>query len=474
MRCSAAGAGVADHKAARVRENVTASHYLWPMISSFDSRFSRRAFVAAPFILAAGHALAQSADVDVVIIGAGAAGLAAAHKARGRGLTFQVVEARGRIGGRTVTDIRFGAPIDGGATFIHFADKNPWTQIASDLGIETRFGSWRGGGFRAYSDGVPVPEDEELARRQGRNRMWELAESVDFDHDVSFARLVERAPAPVRQAAHATSRGAVGEEPERVSVADYSRLYDGSNLIVPAGYGTLVARYGADIPVSLETTVSSIDWSGQGVTVQTNKGTIRAKTAILTVPLGVLKAEKIRITPAMPREMLTALDGLKMGALSKVLLRFEGNRFGAAESMHLIETGERVPGMTFEMWPFGSDVVVGWYGADYARQINAMPEEEAIRHMLDRLVKIVGEDARKAFRGGARYGWSSDPFALGSYSYAVPGQARARDVLRQPVAERLWLAGEAMAGRASMTVAGAHQTGDQAAEAIATRLLGRR
>lgn len=435
---------------------------------------TRRAALAAPFILAAGRSVAQSSDVDVAIIGAGAAGLAAAHTATARGLTYTMIEARNRIGGRTVTDSSLGAPVDGGATFIHFSDKNPWTKIAGDLGIEARVGNWRSGGFRAYTNGRPVPDDEEIARRQGRNKMWELAENIDYDNDLSFAKLVEAAPKPVMQAAYSMSRGAVGEEPDRVSVADYIRLYDGSNLIVPSGYGTLVARYGAGLPVSLETVATAIDWSGQGVRITTNRGEIRAKTCVITVPLGVLKAEKIKFTPALPRDTLTALDGLKMGALSKIALRFEGARFDVPTGMHLVETGDDAPGMSFEMWPFGSDIAVCWYGADYARRINEMPSDEAIRHMLDRLVRIVGPEANKAFRGGVRYGWSSDPFSVGSYSYAVPGKARARDALRRPVGDRLWIVGEAVGGKASMTVAGAHQTGEHAIEAIATKLVGRR
>ena len=107
-------------------------------------------------------------------------------------------------------------------------------------------------------------------------------------------------------------------------------------------------------------------------------------------------------------------------------------------------------------------------------QINLLNEQDAIRHMLERLVKIVGPEANRAFRGGVRFGWSADPFALGGYSYAVPGQARARDALRRPVGERLWFAGEACAGKASMTVAGAHETGAHAAQAIAAKLRGTR
>lgn len=443
---------------------------LGTMVHESRSFLSRRTLCAAPFLLTARHALAADADPDVVIVGAGAAGLSAAHAARAAGLRFVVVEARSRIGGRTVTDTRLGAPFDGGATFIHFSDKNPWTGIAERLGVETQEGGWRRGGYREFRDGQQLAAHAGDGLRQGRNKLWELAEDIDFTNDQSFARLVEQAPEEVRAAAYSMSRGAVGEEPDRVSVADYIRLYEGSNRIVPTGYGALVAAYGQDVPVALETVVSAIDWSGKGVRLATNKGEIRAKTAVITVPLGVLKAERIRFTPALPTETQRALDGLAMGALSKIALRFRDARFDAPPNMFFVDLPGRLPGMSFELWPFGSDLVVCWFGADYARQINALGEQGAVAHMLDRFAALVGEDARKAYAGGVHYGWSEEPFALGSYSYAKPGQARARDTLRRPVGNRLWFAGEACAGKASMTVGGAHETGEHAVKSIASML----
>lgn len=431
---------------------------------------TRRVFCAGPAILAARSAVSASVDYDVAIIGAGAAGLAAAHAARAAGLRFVVVEARSRIGGRTVTDHRFGAPFDGGATFIHFSDRNPWTKIAEEQGIETIPGGWRRGGAREYRDGIRLDPTAPNAWQQGRARLWELAEAVDFDNDLSFSRLTASAPDEVRAAATSMSRGAVGEEPDRVSVADYIRLYEGSDRIVPKGYGTLVSAWGGALPVTLDTAVTAVDWRGGGVVLTTTKGTLRARTVVITVPLGVLKAEKIRFTPVLPLEVQRAFDGLAMGALSKLALHFNGTRLDADPNMHLVALPGSQPGMSFEMWPFGSDLVVCWFGADYARDINRLGEDEAARHMLDRLVGMVGSEARQAYRGAVRYGWSEDPWSLGSYSYAKPGHARARDALRRPVGNRLWFAGEAVAGKASMTVAGAHQTGESAVNSIVSML----
>jgi monoamine oxidase len=432
---------------------------------------SRRSLIAAPFLLKAGHALSQSADYDVAIVGAGAAGLSAARLCQKKGLSFVVLEAQNRIGGRTVTDTSLGAAFDGGATFIHFSEKNPWTKFAEELGVEAKFGSWRSGGYRAFSDGVPISDDVETARRQGRSKLWELMNDIDESNDLSFEALAKNASPEAAVAARSMMRGAVGEEPDRVSVADYGRLYDGSNLVVPSGYGTLVEKFGADIPVKLSTPVTAIDWSKTAyVSLTTPAGVVRAQKVVVTVPISVLQAEKIKFAPRLPDETIRALNGMKMGALSKLAMKFEGDRFGAPTDMHFVETGDNAPQMSFELWPYDRDIVICWFGADYARQINAQGEQAALQHMLDRFVKIVGADARKSFRGGKHFGWSADPWALGSYSYAVPGRARARDELRRPVANRIWFAGEATAGRASMTVGGATLSAETAVETIYARL----
>ncbi len=138
------------------------------------------------------------------------------------------------------------------------------------------------------------------------------------------------------------------------------------------------------------------------------------------MPIGILKAGDIRFTPALPLEHARALDGLKMGALSKVALRFEGERFGYQPHQFLAEIGEPTRAITFETWPFDSDLVVATFGGDHARGLARQGEAAAIDQVLERFVKIAGGDARKAFRGGVLVGWSEDPFSRGSYAVALP------------------------------------------------------
>ena len=168
--------------------------------------------------------------------------------------------------------------------------------------------------------------------------------------------------------------------------------------------------------------------------------------------------------------MTTALDGIGMGALTKLALRFEGAKFSITPWTQYFDIGSGKSDLVnFEFWPWNNDLVVAHFGGDYARGVATQGEEGAVAHMRDRLFAILGSDARRAYRGGRLAGWSADPHALGCYSIAKPGHAGARDVLAEPIANRLYLAGEASAGGGSMTAGGAALAGRAAVEAVATQ-----
>jgi monoamine oxidase len=258
----------------------------------------------------------------------------------------------------------------------------------------------------------------------------------------------------------------LGEDADRVSIRDYQRLDSGDDLVLPQGYGRLLERYAQGLDIALATPVSAVDYSGPGVRVETPRGTLRARAAIITVSVNVLKANAIRFTPELPGETRRALDGLGMGVLTKLALKFEGTTFGQVPWTQFFDSGNRGDLVNFEFWPWGNDLVVAHFGGDYARSVAEQGEAAAVDHMLGRFVAILGAEARKAFRVGRLAGWSADPYALGGYSIAKPGEAEARERLAAPVANRLWFAGEASAGGGSMTAGGAALAGSRAIEMI--------
>ncbi len=436
-------------------------------------RLTRRKFLSAAgaaIALPATVAPARAEDTDIVIIGAGAAGLGAARELQRLNKRFVIIEARQRAGGRLYTNTALGQPFDAGAAYIHFAETNPWSQIATDLGVDPQGGYRLWSGSIAFRNGVAL-DNEAMARRWDSMRRVSAAyDEIEERADVSLAQALRGENQDVRDAGRIQAQMAAGEEPEWVSTADWQRLESGQNRLVPGGYGALAIKLAEPLGVRHGVLATAIDWSGQLVAVTTDKGVIRARKAIVTAPIGVLKAGSIRLTPGLPLEAARALDGLKMGALSKIALRFSGERFGFQPHQFMAEIGQPSRAITFEAWPFDSELVVATFGGDYARGLARQGEAAAVDHALERFIRIAGADARKAFKGGVLAGWSEDPFSLGGYAVALPGRMRAREALARPFGDKLWFAGEATAGNYSMTAGGAYMAGRDAAKQAAARL----
>ena len=182
--------------------------------------------------------------------------------------------------------------------------------------------------------------------------------------------------------------------------------------------------------------------------------------------VGVLKGGQIRFTPALPAETQAGLDGLGMGALTKVALKFNGARFGLAPGTDLWDRLGPRASFDFECWSYDRDIVIAYFGGDHARDIIRRGEAEAVNIVLDEFVRLIGPEARKAFTRGVLHGWAADPRSMGCYAHALPGHADARAKLARPVAEKLFLAGEATGGEGfggAMTAGGAWLAGREAA-----------
>ena len=410
---------------------------------------------------------------DVVVIGAGAAGIAAARALLQGGASVQVIEARDRPGGRVHTrTAASGARWDAGAAYIHFAQRNPWLQIAAELSVEApRHRGWGPG--LSFAGGRPLDDGEVNALRAGREALWSRLGAFQPGNgdvpksDMSLAELAADGSPIMQAAARRFGRQAIGEDPERISVADLATQWEGDDRILPGGYGTLVARAAEGLPIAYDTAALALDWSAGGVAVETTSGTIRAAHAVITVPVGVLKAERIRFRPALPADLRDALGTLQMGALTKVALAIEGERFGLPSEFVSQADGPFV----FELWPFQQDLVLATIGGTPARDLAALGEDGAVSATLDALAQMLGEGVRRAFGGGQLASWWLDPWSAGSYSLVPPGGHEARHILARPVAGRLFFAGEATSGGeetvgGAMTVGGATIAGRKAAAQI--------
>jgi monoamine oxidase len=419
--------------------------------------------------LAGARRKAHAADVDVIVVGAGAAGIVAARDLKAAGKTVLVVEARDRVGGRLHTERSLGAPYDAGAAFIHFSDRNPWTLIAREVGIEARPGSWAGWS-RGFAEGRPLSPEAMGRRGAAFSEVSTLIDDRDVDDgDLSFAQALANATPDARAVALQRAQMAMGEQPDRLSVAEWQALWSGGNLVVPEGYGTLAEKAAAGLNIRLNMPVTAIRWDGPGVIVETAGGNLSARAVVVTVPVGVLKRDAIRFTPKLPASTLKGLDALSMGALTKVGLAIDPALLPNETEGGLSDMSGG-SAMTVQIRPHGHPLIVCHIGGDPARALCEAGEAAAIDHVTNRLANILGADARKAIKGGRLAGWWVDPYARGGFSVARIGRFADRELLSRPVGGRIWFAGEANAGPASVTAGGAAIAGQAAAKEIAARL----
>jgi len=423
---------------------------------------------------------------DVIIVGAGAAGLAAAALLRESGIDCLMLEAGARLGGRAWTscpDALGGAPFDHGATWLHMAERNPLVTLARAVGETPR----PAGGLETCHtriDGRAATEPERAAYRAA----WEswrgtVGARLDEPEDLSLAAAGAALAGDPWLPAIETWEGALiaAADADVLSLRDWHHnSLNGGDVTLPGGLGAFVARRLGALagPVRLGTPVTSIAWDGAGVRVGTPRGTVQARAVIVTVSVGVLAAGRIRFAPGLPAETEAALHGLRMGLLSKVALRAAGpDRLDVPPDCPVdrrLAPGE--PGMVFQAWPEGRDHVVGFVGGRAAWDLARAGRAAAIAFACEQARRSFGARADHALSNSAVVtGWGSDSLFLGAYAYAIPGQVDARLALGRPQADgRLLFAGEACApdGLAG-TLGGAVLSGRQAARTVLAGLAGR-
>ena len=198
--------------------------------------------------------------------------------------------------------------------------------------------------------------------------------------------------------------------------------------------------------------------------------TIRARAVIVTVSTGVLAFEDIAFAPALPERHQEAIFDLPMGLLTKIPLQIDGTRLGLDPFDDMLIERHARHDLYVLAFPFDLDLLIGFVGGDFAWEMEAAGREAAVDFVTDRLVDCFGSQARKAVRHGTMTNWSAERFVRGGYAAARPGKAHAREVLKQPVGDRIWFAGEALAGGLKQTAGGARLSGEAVAAEVALRL----
>lgn len=402
-------------------------------------------------------------DVDVVVIGGGAAGVAAAKRLAQAALRCLLVEARPRLGGRawTVHDTA-GHALDLGCGWLHSADRNSFVAIAGqfDFAIDKTRPPWR---EQSFDTGFPMAERMDFIG----------ALDAFYDRAALAAKSGRDSPAGLclepgnrwNPMIDALSTYINGCELDQVSVFDMDAYEDTEiNWRVRRGYGALIAAYGAHCPLALGCEVTRIDHAGKRLRIESSRGTLTAGQAIVTVPTNLIAAEAIRFHPALPAKV-DAARGLPLGLADKVMLALadpealpkDGNLRGATM---------RTAMGSYHLRPFGQACIEGYFGGRFARELEDAGPGALAAQSIDEIAALLGNDYRRKLTPLLESRWSHDPFARGSYSHALPGHAGMRAVLAAPINGRLFFAGEATSPNFFSTAHGARDSGERAAKEV--------
>jgi monoamine oxidase len=463
-----------------VLQGLPAAHHSVTLFGNLKTletmpRLHRRAFLSAAAAICAAPALAATTSpttmVDVIVIGAGAAGIAAARRIAGAGRRYVVLEAADHVGGRCVTDTRiFGVPYDLGAHWIHAPNLNPLTKLGTRRGIEI----------------YPAPPSQKvrIGRRYAREGETEdfLATQVRANRAITEA--ARKADGPCEAALpndlgewrptveFALGPYICGKDLDQVSVVDFARSQDReADAFCRQGYGALLAALADGLAVKLSTPALAID-SRHNVTVDTRKGSITARAVIVTVSTNVIASGAVKFTPDLTPSQLDMFGKVSLGSFDHVALTLADNALGFESDDLVFEKSADRRTAAILANVGGSPLCLIQIAGSFGRELSAQGEAAMVDFAADWLASLYGADVKKAVTRSHATRWNNDPLTLGAFSAAAPGWQKARHLLMPPVNDAVWFAGEALHETQWGTVGGAWESGERAADAVLHRLGG--
>ncbi len=408
---------------------------------------------------------------DIVVIGAGAAGLSAGRRLQELGASFAILEAAHRVGGRGFTEeIAPDVPFDLGCHWMHSASLNPFVALADAAGFTYRKGSFERD--LRFADDWAASRDPEACDDFYDRSFTALQEVQAADRDVSVADAVERDNPWTGVFDYWISLN-TSHDSDQVSAIDLCSYRDTEeDWPLKEGYGNLIARLAPGLPVRLNAAVKQIDSSGKEIRVTTVRGTLVVKAVIVTVSTGILAGGDIRFTPELPDWKRQAVADLPLGCHNRIGLLFDRNVLGDDHPRNTTLLSSEGEAMAFHIRPFGYDYVVGVTGGRFADWLERAGPEASADLAKENLKKAFGSDITKHVVRHLVSAWRGDPWIRGAYSAARPGAAGQRARLAEAIDGRLFFAGEATSRTFYATAHGAYLSGLRAAEEAHTAIGG--
>jgi monoamine oxidase len=424
--------------------------------------------------------LRREPDFDVLIIGAGAAGIAAGRRLLASNKKIAILEASDRMGGRCFTDTgTFNLPYDRGACSIHLPAQSSLAKLAAQNGTEL-YPDPDHQQFRVRSRNGLEKNLEEIHSKLELEEFYAcrvrcyaaIAQAAAGKDDISCAKAL---PADLgdwrRTMEFVLGPYRFGAELTELSAKEYAVSIDRSPArLCREGVGALIGKLALGVPIKFFSPVTLVDWSERPVALVTGEGVVTARAVIVTASTAVLASGKIRFRPNLPGAYASAFEKLKLGSYDHVALAFNGNPLGVDANEVVFERGyttrtaalfANVHGMRLSLL-----TLAGRSGVELAdKGENAMTD-----FALDWISGVFGSRAKKALLRVHATSWNKDPWTLGAFSSAPPGAQEARKALSESLNDVVWFAGEAVHQILWGTVGGAWQNGERTADAVIARL----
>jgi monoamine oxidase len=450
-----------------------------------NNEFSRARFLRLLIVSLAATAIPRALakdkkiDLDAIVIGAGIAGLAAARELAAAGKQVLILEGRDRLGGRIWTDKTLSSPLDLGASWIQGTKNNPLTDLTSKFKIDTIKTNFDnsvtydcvGKEIAGVKEEKMESEYKQLLKEINQLRKSKISKK---EKDISLQEAVKQilSQKSLKDSQLKELNFNLNIDIEHEYAADLNNIslfhwdsdeaFGGDSVIFLKGYDQIIQKLAKDLNLKLNHIVQKIEWEKK-VKVTTNKGTFEAAKVIITVPLGVLKAGKIKFIPELPERKRLAIKRLEMGILNKVYLKFSKVFWDETHFIYHIpnKKGEWTEWLNLERF-IKQPILLAFNSGSYAKSLEGLTDKKIVEGAMKVLRELYGQAINPKEYLITR--WGKDPFSYGSYSHSAPGSIpEDYDALAEPVSKRLFFAGEATSRQYPGSAHGAFLSGKKAA-----------
>ena len=413
-------------------------------------------------------------DYEVIIVGAGIAGISAAKILDNNNISNIVIEANNRVGGRAKkAPGSFGHWFDLGCSYLHEGEINPFRTVAKSLNVPIDYQN---------GDIFSIEKTKYLFREKPflLNKKKKLKKSYNnflvklnfYKENIQDNRLSTclNINDPNYPVIFDYLTGLNGIEANLVSARDFASVNEGKDLIIESGLANMIDKWATGINVIFNNQVKQINWGREQIEIYTKSKKYVCKSVLLTVSNGILANEDITFIPKLPDYKIQAINNLPMGILNKIGVLFKEGTFKDNQlGWYVVITDKyhkNIPEIfSFEIRKKEKEHMTFFFGGKKGSDIENYPKKY-YKKIIEFIKKQFGDNIEKNIIKLIHSSWGKDPYSKGAYSYALPGHNFERDLLKKPLEKKVYFAGEATINKTYGTCHGAYISGNYAANKI--------